>query len=72
MAKAQPVDTFRPSSIQFQVLKNKVYLLTWHQHGTSRQKLLTRNTSFRFANDLTVSKELRDAVTDAFVRGEIV
>ena len=62
---------FYPSKIKFEPLKNKIYLLTWVQHGHSRQKLMTKAMCLKAANDFNLHKSLRDKLTEAFKAGII-
>lgn len=63
--------TYYPSKIEFKPLKNKIYLLTWQQHSTSRQKLMTKAMCLKEANNINLHKSLRDALTEAFKAGII-
>ena len=62
---------YYPSDIKFKVLPNKIYLLTWLQHGSSKQKLLNKSKAFALVNDMNTDKRLRDEVLTAFEAGAI-
>lgn len=65
-------NNYYPSAIKLEVFPNKIYMLTWQQHGTSRQKLMRKGEAFRLANDMNVDKRLRDEVVAAFKAGVIL
>ena len=64
-------NTYYPSDVVFTPLKHKIYLLTWQQHGGSRQKLFTKATAMRAVNDLNFPSQLKDELVEAFKRGDI-
>jgi len=68
---AHVAETYYPSNIAFQVLKNKIYKLSWDQHGRPHVKLLTKGSALTTANDPNINKNLRDALVAAFERGDI-
>lgn len=65
------VSTYYPSNVVFTPLKNKIYLLTWEQHGHSKQKLMTKAMCLAQVNNMNLPSQLREALTEAFKAGII-
>lgn len=64
-------NTYYPSEISLTVLKNKIYLLKYNQHGRTNKKILTKAACIRFANDINQHASIRDAIIVAFEEGVI-
>ena len=62
-------NTYRPTKVKFQPLKNKIYHLTWQQFNRDHGRLLTKAMCLKMANDKNTAAELRDALVDAFKEG---
>jgi len=65
------MDSYYPKDISLGVLKNKVYLLKYFQHGRTHKKILTKAACVRFANDPNVNADIRDCIIAAFEEGVI-
>jgi len=65
-------DTYRPSNINLEVFPNKIYFLSWKQHGHVKSKLLNKSKAFILVNDMNIDKSIRDEVLKAFKAGVIV
>ena len=63
--------TYYPSDISLSVLKNKIYLLKYDQHGRVHKKILTKAACIRFANDPNVNAAIRDCIIKAFEEGVV-
>ena len=63
--------TYYPSDISLSVLKNKIYLLKYDQHGRVHKKILTKAACIRFANDPNVNAANRDCIIKAFEEGVV-
>lgn len=68
---AKSVSEYYPSEINFEVFPNRIYLLSWQQHGHTRSKLLNKAKAFTLVNDMNVDKTLREKVLEAFRAGAI-
>ena len=64
-------ETYYPSKITLSVLKNKIYLLKYDQHGRTNKKILTKAACIRYANDLNVNAQIRDVIINAFEEGVV-
>ena len=64
-------ETYYPSKISLSVLKNKVYLLQFDQHGRTNKKILTRATCISYANDININAAIRDCIIKAFEEGVV-
>lgn len=64
-------ETYYPSKISLNVLKNRVYLLQYDQHGRTNKKILTKAACIKFANDPNVNKDIRDCIIAAFEEGVV-
>jgi len=65
-------DNYRPSDINLEIFPNKIYLLSWKQHGHVKSKLLNKSKAFTLVNDMNIDKSIRDEVLKAFRAGAIV
>lgn len=65
-------DDYRPSDINLEVFPNKIYFLSWKQHGHVKSKLLNKSKAFTLVNDMNIDKSIRDEVLKAFRAGAIV
>lgn len=63
---------YYPSKIKLDVFPNKIYHLTWMQHGHPREALLNKSKAFAMVNDRNVDKALRQQLVEAFRAGVIV
>lgn len=64
-------ETYYPSKISLNVLKNKIYLLQYDQHGRTNKKILTKAMCIRMTHDMNVNKDIRDVIVHAFEEGVI-
>lgn len=64
-------ETYYPSNISLTVLKNKIYLLKFDQHGRTNKQILTKSACIRYANDMNIRKEVRDVIINAFEEGVV-
>lgn len=65
------MSNYYPSEITVTVLKNKIYLLKYNQHGRVHKKILTKAACIKFANDPNVNASIRDVIINAFEEGVI-
>jgi hypothetical protein len=65
------MNNYYPSNITLTVLKNKIYLLKYDQHGRTHKKILTKAACVTRANDPNVSVAIRDCIIEAFEEGVI-
>jgi len=68
---SKPLNNYYPSEVEISVLKNKIYLLQYNQHGRSHKKILTKAMCIRFSNDPNVASQIRDVDINAFEEGVI-
>ena len=65
------VSEYYPTNIKLSVLKNKIYLLSYDQHGRTHKKIMTKAMCIKAANDINMRAEIRDAIIAGFEEGVI-
>lgn len=65
------MNNYYPSKITLTVLKNKIYLLKYDQHGRTHKKILTKAACIKYANDPNVNAAIRDVIIEAFEEGVV-
>lgn len=64
-------ETYYPSKISLNVLKNRIYLLQYDQHGRTIKKILTKAMCIRYTHDMNVNAAVRDCIIKAFEEGVV-
>lgn len=65
-------DDYYPTDIKLEVFPNKIYFLSWKQHGHVKSKLLNKSKAFILVNDMNIDRALREEVLKDFRAGVIV
>jgi len=65
-------EDYRPSDVVLEVFPNKIYFLSWKQHGNVKSRLLNKTKAFALVNDMNIDRVVREEVLKAFRAGVIV
>lgn len=68
---AVTASTYYPSKVKFKVLKNRIYKLSWMQHGREHIRLMTKAQCLATANDKNLHADIKAALVAAFEEGII-